>query len=158
VRDEDAADDIVRCAIARPTVEDIERLALVFTTSFETSVIRMVQLNKAPCAAMLAVGGRIKWAPESVTFPGKIVQRRTLHPASAAARAMARTRGCEPPREVPGGAWRGESPFFEHAIRKGADSVLSWIVPAETVSASRSTPPIRTVARDGSGDPEGALR
>ena len=109
----------------------VERLARIFNTSFEMSAIRMVQLAAAPCAAVMAVGGRIKWATESLPFPGKIVKGRSLHAESIAARATATRRGDESPREVPGGAWGGCGPFVEHAMRVRPDgAVLSWIIPA----------------------------
>jgi hypothetical protein len=116
--------------MARPTVEDIERLARMFNTSFEMSAIRMVQLAKAPCAVALSVDGKIKWAPESATFPGKIVQKRIVHHAAIADRARKTMRGDAGPREVPGAAWGGDAPFVEHAMRVGPGRVLSWIVPA----------------------------
>ncbi len=119
-----------QCAVARPTVEDVEGLARTFNASFEMSAIRMVQLATAPCAVALSVDGVIKWAPESVSFPGKIVQKRVLHARSGAERARRARRGSELPREVPGAAWGGEAPFVEHAMRVGPGRVLSWIVPA----------------------------
>jgi Zn-dependent peptidase ImmA (M78 family) len=118
------------CMAARPTVDDVEHLARTFNTSFEMSAIRMVQLAKAPCAVVLSVDGQIKWAPESLTFPGKIVQKRMVQPTSIAERARKPKRGDERPREVPGEAWGGDVPFLEQALRVGPGRVLSWIVPA----------------------------
>jgi len=118
------------CTAARPTVEDVDQLARTFNTSFEMSAIRMVQLSKAPCAVVLSVNGKIKWAPESVSFPGQIFQKRMLRATSVAERAWKTKRGHDVPREVPGEAWGGDAPFVEHAMRVGPGRVLSWIVPA----------------------------
>jgi len=108
-----------------PRFEDVERLARTFTTSLEMGAIRFVQLSRAPCAAVLAIDGRVAWAPESAAFPGRIVKKRPLDPRSAAAslgpRAMNRV------REVPGEAWGAPEPVREHAVRLGPRTTLSWI-------------------------------
>jgi hypothetical protein len=96
------------------------------------SAIRFVTLAKAPCAAVLFVNGRVKWAPESATFPGKIVKGRGPEPSSAAALLIGGASLGGPPREVPGEAWGGRAPFVEHAIRLPREGeVLSFIVPGE---------------------------
>ena len=118
------------CTAARPTLDDVDKLARVFRTSFQSSGIRYVELAQTPCAFVLALHGRIKWAPETAAFPGKIVKGRQLHARSIAAKLMGRRAGADPgPREVPGEAWGGEAPFMEHALVLGP-AVLSWIIPA----------------------------
>jgi len=92
--------------------------------------VQLADLAGVACAAALHVPGRgIKWAPETLAFPGKIVRFRPLRDESAAARIVRRRfdPGGEP-REVPGSAWGGRQPFVEQPIRLGA-AVLSFIVP-----------------------------
>jgi hypothetical protein len=119
------------CAAPCPTLDDVDRLTSTFRTSFTASAIRLVQLTKAPCAFVFSRDGRVKWAPESTAFPGKIVRGRALHPQSLAARVTWRRAGADAgPREVPGEAWGGSAPFVEHAIALGPKAgVMSWIAP-----------------------------
>jgi hypothetical protein len=118
------------CTAPKPALEDVERLSRAFSTSFHASAIRFVELATAPCALVHSVGGLIKRSTETESFPGRIVQRRPLHPRSVAARMQGRRAGGEgAPREVPGAAWGddGGPGFLEHAIAWGPD-VLSWVV------------------------------
>lgn len=119
------------CQALIPTPADLERLARTFRTSLEMSALRYVQLTGAPCAVVSCEGGRVKWAVESATFPGRIIQRRDAHPATDAARAASGVLFSSAlPREVPGDAWGGTTPFLEQALtRWGSSGVLSWIVP-----------------------------
>lgn len=120
----------------RPSLDDVERVARVFRMSLEVTFIRYVQLADAAgiaCAGVLTTpSGRIKWAPETRAFPGRIVKKRALHEGSFAARVLATKKdrgGVE--REVPGAAWGGKAPFVEQSIHLGGSGgVLSWIVPA----------------------------
>ena len=114
------------CALDRATIDDVDRLARLFTTSLEMSAIRMTELTTAPCAVMVAENGRVKWASESLTFRGLIVKNRRLHPASLAARLPTRV-GTEVEREVHGGAWGAGLPLIEHATRTASNRVLSWV-------------------------------
>ena len=121
------------CALPRPTLDDVHRLSRTFRTSFHASAIRFVELTSARCALVHTVGGRIKRSTETPSFPGAIVQRRSVHPRSVAARLQDRLgRGAEEqPREVPGAAWGDESGpgFVEHAIALGPElGVMSWVV------------------------------
>ena len=121
------------CTSMSPTLDDVERFARTFQLSLEAAVIRYVELAHAagvPCAAALSVDGVIKWAPETHAFPGKIIRWRKLHPASAAARILARARksGDGEPREVIGDAWRSPAPLVEHAVRLADRTVLSFVV------------------------------
>jgi Zn-dependent peptidase ImmA (M78 family) len=118
------------CAAPRATVESIDRLARTFRTSFEMSAIRMVELTMAPCAVVMSEGTRVRWAIESLTFPGAIARWSALHPESLAAR-LPRRPFADREREVPGAAWKGRGPFVERAWAVGPGRVLSWIVPAE---------------------------
>ena len=122
------------CKDPRPTLDDVDRLARTFRTSFHASAIRFLELTEAPCAFVHSVAGRIKRSSETASFPGTIVQRRELHPGSAAARLQHERAGAShEPREVAGAAWgceRGER-LVEHAVVLGPDvGVFSWIVPA----------------------------
>jgi hypothetical protein len=74
------------CAVKRAGVERVDRLARAFGTSFDVSAIRFVELTMAPCAVVVAEGDTVKWALESLTFPGTIANWRPLHPQSVAAR------------------------------------------------------------------------
>jgi hypothetical protein len=119
------------CAMPRPRFDDVARLARAFTTSLEMSAIRMVQLAAGACAVALVVDGRIKWAPESAGFPGKIVKGRGVDPRAVAARL--RPREMEAEAMVDGAVWGGAkgAVFVEQAVRLGARGpILSWIVPA----------------------------
>jgi hypothetical protein len=51
------------------TVDDIDRLARTFNTSFEMNAIRMVQLATAPRAGAMTFGGHIKCATENWIIP-----------------------------------------------------------------------------------------
>jgi Zn-dependent peptidase ImmA (M78 family) len=116
------------CTSAHPTLEDIERIARTFRTSFESSGIRLVELTKTPCAFVLTKGGQVKWATESTTFPGRIVRGRDVNVESAAARAKGRVSVVT--REVAGKVWGAPGgSLLEDAIPVGRDGgVLSWIV------------------------------
>ncbi|MFI5300487.1 MAG: ImmA/IrrE family metallo-endopeptidase [Polyangiales bacterium] len=112
------------CEATRPVIDDVERLARVFKTSLVMSAIRFVELSRAPCAAAMVVEGKVRWATESATFPGKIVKGRAV-PASAAASRDAL------PRVVPAEAWGGTEPFLEHRIPlASAAELLCWVTPA----------------------------
>jgi len=74
-------------------------------------------------------GNRVKWAIESLTFPGTIAKRRPLHPHSVAARLPARV-GADREREVPGAAWKSDGALVERAWRTRRGRTLSWIVAA----------------------------
>jgi Zn-dependent peptidase ImmA (M78 family) len=115
------------CAVDRADVEHVDRLARAFGTSFEMSAIRFVELTMAPCAVVVSEGGRVKWALESLTFPGTIANRRELHASSVAARLPARV-GADREREVPGAAWKSSRPLVERAWRTRGGRTLSWIV------------------------------
>jgi Zn-dependent peptidase ImmA (M78 family) len=115
------------CAAPRATVEGIDRLARAFSASFEMSAIRMTELTMAPCAVVAAEHGRVKWAIESLTFPGTIRRFQPLHRASLAARLPGRVRA-DREEEVPGGAWKSDGALVERAWRVGRGRVLSWIV------------------------------
>jgi hypothetical protein len=117
------------CAVERAEVAHIDGLARAFRTSFVMSAIRFAELTMAPCAIVMSQGGRVKWALESLTFPGAIANRRPVDPQSLAARLPARA-GVEREREVPGSAWKSASPLVERAWRLGEGRALSWIVPA----------------------------
>lgn len=132
-----------------PALDEVESFARTFGTSLLASALRYVQLTRAPCAVVLSEAGRIKWASESASFPGKIVQRRMLDAASCAAklgnRKTARRLAGEE-REVPGSAWGGVGAYREESIPLSmlpgareaaaidggaAGSVLSWVVAAD---------------------------
>ena len=119
------------CAMARPTLHDVDRLGEAFGTSLEMSAIRMVQLSPAPCAVMLALQGRVKWAIETAAFPGRIALGRTLHPESIAA-SMALDYPCaDRAARVPGVAWEAPVALFEHSMSlHPRPAVLSWIIAA----------------------------
>ena len=87
------------CDVARPALDDVYRLARTFRASFHTSALRFIELTRAPCAFVHTVGGRIKRSSETEAFPGRIVQRRDVHPTSLAGR-------CQDAR-----AGRGDSPL-----------------------------------------------
>jgi Zn-dependent peptidase ImmA (M78 family) len=114
------------CAGDHATVEAIDRLARTFATSFEMSAIRMTELTMAPCAVVASVNGRVKWAVESLTFPGMVRRGDRLHRGSMAARIG---RGVRGDREgaVEGAAWRSREPLVERAWRLGEGRVLSWV-------------------------------
>jgi Zn-dependent peptidase ImmA (M78 family) len=116
------------CRAERPTLDDVERVARTFGTSFTASAIRYVELARAPCAVALTRKGRVRWAPESPYFPGTIAPARCVHPESAAARIPKRRAMGSAPIEVPGAAWGAREPLLEHAIPLGEAGVLSWIV------------------------------
>jgi hypothetical protein len=118
------------CDVARPTLDDVHRLMRTFPASFHASAIRFVELTQAPCALVHTVGGRIKRSTETAAFPGKIVQRREVHAASAAARLQARRAG-EGRREVPGEAWGDPegAGFVEETVALGPElGVMSFVV------------------------------
>jgi hypothetical protein len=81
------------------------------------------------------VRGKIKRSVETEGFPGKIVQRRPVHPATLAAGLQdvrAGSDGYAEPREVPGAAWgderRGRA-FVEQTIALGPEiGAMSWVV------------------------------
>jgi Zn-dependent peptidase ImmA (M78 family) len=114
------------CAGERATVEAIDRLARTFATSFEMSAIRMTELTMAPCAVVASENGRVKWAVESLTFPGTVRRGQRVHRASAAARVA---RGVRTDREemVEGVAWKSGGEVTERAWRVGDGRVLSWV-------------------------------
>jgi hypothetical protein len=119
------------CAAPHPTLDDVARLVRTFPTSLTSAGLRYTQLTSAPCAWTLSVGGRVRWASESLTFPGRIVMGRLVHPRSVAAALRGERASDAAPREVPGEAWGGEGSFVEQAIGLGPKGgVLSWIVPA----------------------------
>jgi Zn-dependent peptidase ImmA (M78 family) len=122
------------CQAARPTLDDVDRLARNFRVSLRASAIRYVELSKAPCALVHSIAGRVKRSTETAPFPGTIVETDDLHAASLAASLQnARAGASGEPREVPGVAWGDATgaPFVEHAIALGPDiGVLSWLVPA----------------------------
>jgi Zn-dependent peptidase ImmA (M78 family) len=114
------------CSEPRASVEAIDRLARAFATSFEMSAIRMTELTMAPCAVVVTENGRVKWALESLTFPGTIAAYRWVHPESGAARvAGKRRRDWE--GEVPGAAWKSGGRLVERAWRVGTRKTLSWV-------------------------------
>jgi len=117
------------CAGDRATVEAIDRLARAFTTSFEMSAIRMTELTMAPCAIVSSEGGRVRWAVESLTFPGTVRRGQPVHRASAAARIGARVRA-DREEAVEGAAWKSDAQLVERAWKVGERRVLSWIVAA----------------------------
>jgi Zn-dependent peptidase ImmA (M78 family) len=117
------------CSEPHATVEAIDRLARAFTTSFEMSAIRMTELTMAPCAVVVTENGRVKWALESLTFPGTIAPYRPVHPESGAAR-LAGKRRREWVGEVPGGAWKSGGGLVEQAWRVGRGKVVSWVTAA----------------------------
>jgi hypothetical protein len=117
------------CAVERAVVDHVDRLARAFDTSFEMSAIRFVELTMAPCAVVVSEGDRVKWALESLTFPGTIAQWRSLHRHSVAASLPARV-GADREREVPGAAWKSGPPLVERAWRTHRGRTLSWIVAA----------------------------
>jgi Zn-dependent peptidase ImmA (M78 family) len=117
------------CAVERAGVDQVDRLARAFGTSFEMSAIRFVELTMAPCAVVVSEGDAVKWALESLTFPGTIAKWRPLHPLSMAARLPARV-GADREREVPGAAWKSGRPLIERAWRTRRGRTLSWIVEA----------------------------
>jgi hypothetical protein len=120
------------CAVARPTLDDVDRLARTFRASFHASAIRFVELTCAPCAFVHTVAGRIKRATETASFPGAIVRGRAVHPQSVAARLQTARAGAHAePREVAGCAWgcAGGERLVEHAIALGPElGVWSWVV------------------------------
>jgi hypothetical protein len=83
--------------------------------------------RRRPCAVVVAEGNRVKWALESLTFPGTIAKWRGLHPESVAARLPERV-GSEREREVPGGAWKSGGALVERAWKTRRGRTLSWIV------------------------------
>jgi Zn-dependent peptidase ImmA (M78 family) len=117
------------CAVERAEVEYVDRLARTFRTSFVMSAIRFTELTMAPCAVVMSQHGRVKWAIESLTFPGTIAKGRPLDPRSLAARMPGRG-GAEREREVAGEAWKSGVPLVERAWRLRGGNVLSWVVAA----------------------------
>ncbi len=115
------------CSEPRATVEAIDRLKRAFSTSFEMSAIRMTELTMAPCAVVVTENGRVKWALESLTFPGTIAQYRRVHPESGAAR-VAGMRRRDWAGEVPGAAWKSGEGLVEQAWRVGRGKVVSWVM------------------------------
>jgi hypothetical protein len=115
------------CAEDRATVEGIDRLARTFDTSFEMSAIRMTELTMAPCAVVVSERGRVKWAVESLTFPGTVRRGQWVHRASMAAR-VARGRAADREATVEGAAWKSGVGLTERAWRVGEGRVVSWIV------------------------------
>ena len=119
------------CAMPSPTLDHMSRLTRFFPTSLSSAGLRFTQLAPAPCAWVFSAGGVVKWASESASFPGTIAKDDALHPSSVAHAVQRKRAGTDDdPREVPGAAWRGKTPFLEHAIGLGPEiGVMSWIVP-----------------------------
>ncbi len=117
------------CAVERASVEDVDRLARAFGTSFEMSAIRFVELTMAPCAVVVSEDDVVQWALESLTFPGTIAKWRPLHACALAARLPSRV-GADREREVPGAAWKSDGALVERAWRTRRGRTLSWIVAA----------------------------
>jgi Zn-dependent peptidase ImmA (M78 family) len=118
------------CAGERATVEAIDRLARTFGTSFEMSAIRMTELTMAPCAVVSSENGRVKWAVESLTFPGTVRRGQRVGRGTVAARVA---RGVRKDREegVEGAVWKSREGLVERAWRVGEGKVISWIVGVE---------------------------
>ncbi len=121
------------CAGERATVEAIDRLARAFATSFEMSAIRMAELTMAPCAIVASENGRVRWAVESLTFPGTVRRGQRLHRGAVAARLAGRVRS-DREEEVEGAAWKSGEALVERAWRVGEGRVVSWVVRAGSSS------------------------
>ena len=103
------------------------------------SAIRMTELTMAPCAVVASENGRVKWAVESLTFPGTVRRGQRVHPASTAARVA---RGVRKDREemVEGATWKSRGALTERAWRVGDGRVLSWVMgPAQQGAGSKKS-------------------
>jgi Zn-dependent peptidase ImmA (M78 family) len=114
------------CALDVATPAAIDRLARAFRVSFPMAAIRMTELTMAPCAVALVEGDRVRWAVESLTFPGAIARRQRVHESAIAAR-LSRRPAADREGDVPGAAWRSPVPLRERAWRTGRERALVWI-------------------------------
>src|SRR5678815_2332193 len=90
-----------------------------FNVSILTAAIRVTELTREPCGAVLAKDGKVRWFAKSETMPFRIEVGRLLSCDSLASHFFVDQRVDEEPRRVPARAWfetNSVAEIVEHAF------------------------------------------
>lgn len=128
-----------RCDTAPVTLDVAIQIAAVYRVSVPAAALRVVELTSERCAAVLAVGGRVRWATRSRSLSVALHRDPSLHEGSLAFEYSARGHVRDTPRSVPARAWfktDKRAPVVEHTlVAPGHAATLSMVWVGDTSAA-----------------------